>query len=154
MNSNIEEQLKYPPREFAACACRQDGERCDECLRYMAWTHNEQPIITVLREHDCWFYPLRTRIQKSGIPNVRDVLSYNRHRAYMKDLFHRISRTTYYRLMRGEYPLSDTQVKVFEQTWAKYSQKPFPWKHEEELIVWDNNMGEQPPADISTGEPL
>ncbi len=154
MNSNIEEQLKYPPREFAACACRQDCERCDECLRCMTWTRNEQSIITVLREHDCQFYPLRTRIQKSGIPSMRDMLPYSRHQAYMKDLLRQISRSTYYRLLRGEYKPSDRQVDVFEQTWAKYSQEPFPWEHEEEVIVWDNNLVGHNHADVYSDEPL
>ncbi len=140
MNNNIEEQLKTPPREFAACACRRDDEQCDECLRYLAWTHNEQHIITVLRRDVCHFYPLRTRVQKWGIPSMRDLLPYTRHRAYMKDLLQQMSRSTYYRLLRGDYDPSETQMKVFEQTWAKYTLEPFPWKYEKEVIAWDNNM--------------
>lgn len=140
MEPNIQEQLKQPPSYFATCMGQDGNGQCKDCLRRMAWDANERPAIVVLKPDFCSFYPCQTRVQKYGVPDFRKNMTYQEYKAYISTMFGYMSKTTYYKIVKGKYP-SDDQVRWFETVWNKLYGKPFPWLRQIKLIVWANDYG-------------
>lgn len=129
-------QLKNPPRHFAACASRQGCANREKCLRAMAWELNENAALTVLRKDTCSFLPFRTVTICRGIPKLDQALTHSDYRSFRYECLSVVPRVTLWRIQNGTIYASEKYRRHIEQTWARFSDKPFPWVDKREVVDW------------------
>lgn len=135
-NETLQQELRNPPRYFAACASRPGCPHKAECLRAMAWEKSEKEKIWVLRKDTCRFLPVRTVILKKGFRGLGNTLTQSQYQNFRSGVMQYMSRITLWRIQSGRAFASVEQGNVIEAVWHKYTQEPFPWLETEEVLCW------------------
>ena len=138
MTDEILQQLKNPPQFFAVCASRPACVKRSECLRALAWHHNENPTVTALKLDTCHYAPLRTKTIVRGIPKLDRALTHSDYRSFRHEILAKLPRVMLYRIEKCQTWASDDYRRHIERTWGRYSQEPFPWLEVREVVDYDS----------------
>lgn len=134
----LQQELKIPPRYFAACASRPGCPHKAECLRALAWEKSEKKAIWVLRKDTCSFLPVRTAMRKKGFRGLGSTLTQSQYKDFRSGVMQHMSRITLWRIQSGKMFASVEQSSIIETVWHRYTQEPFPWLESEEVLCWSS----------------